>query len=91
MIVLSLSIEIMMQGTKVIKALLLLVLVLVFHSSYSLISQIQSECELEALNIGSRLADSYTSYDEATEWDVRIHHDYLVEHLGKMRTFSCLF
>lgn len=24
----------------------------------------------------------YQNFDENTEWDMRIHHDYLVEHLG---------
>eukprot|EP01038_Epipyxis_sp_PR26KG_P015974 gene15974-21680_t len=40
------------------------------------------ECEYKALSIGSSLADHYNNFDEMTEWDVRIHHDYLVEHLG---------
>lgn len=46
------------------------------------ISKVQSDCELEALNIGTRLSDRYNSLDEATEWDTRIHHDYLVKYLG---------
>lgn len=46
------------------------------------ISEVQSNCEFEALSIGSRLADRYNSFDEATEWDTRIHHDYLVKYLG---------
>jgi hypothetical protein len=49
---------------------------------YSLISRIQTECETEALNIGTILADTYNSYDEDTEWDIRLHHDFLTEHLG---------
>ena len=52
-------------------------------SSYKpLITDIQRECELEALNIGTRLADRYNSFDEETDWDVRIHHDYLTKYLG---------
>jgi hypothetical protein len=46
------------------------------------ITKVQSDCELEALNIGSRLSDRYNSFDEATEWDIRIHHDYLTKYLG---------
>ena len=40
------------------------------------------ECEYKALTIGTSLADHYNNFDEITDWDVRIHHDYLVEHLG---------
>ena len=54
-----------------------------FTSSTShLISKVQSQCELEALNYGTRLVDQYQSFDENTEWDMRIHHDYLVQYLG---------
>ena len=42
----------------------------------------ETECELEALTTGTLLADRYNSLDEATEWDVRIHNDWLTEHLG---------
>src|SRR5690242_4216106 len=49
---------------------------------YSLISKIQSDCELEALSYGTKMADSYNNFDEETEWDMRIHNDYLTEHLG---------
>jgi hypothetical protein len=62
------------------------VFVLIGHISYSqlqqLLSKIQTECELEALNIGTRLADRYNSLDEDTEWDVLIHHDFLAKYLG---------
>lgn len=51
-------------------------------AAYSLITRHQTECELESLSVGSALADRYNSMDEATEWDVRIHDDYLVERLG---------
>jgi hypothetical protein len=49
---------------------------------YTLINRVQTECELEALQVGSMLADRYNSFDEGTEWDTRIHNDYLTEHLG---------
>lgn len=49
---------------------------------YSLMDKVTTQCELEALSVGTRLADHYNSYDEDTEWDTRIHNDYLVEHLG---------
>lgn len=52
------------------------------YSEAAWVSKIQRDCELEALNIGSRLADRYNSLDEETEWDTRIHHDYLTKHLG---------
>lgn len=50
--------------------------------AYGLISRQQTECELEALQIGTMLADRYNSLDEGTEWDVRIHNDWLAENLG---------
>ena len=34
------------------------------------------------MSYGSRLADRYNHFDENTEWDRRIHDDYLTEHLG---------
>eukprot|EP01038_Epipyxis_sp_PR26KG_P017519 gene17519-24271_t len=40
------------------------------------------DCEFKALTIATSLADHYNNFDEFTDWDVRIHHDYLVEHLG---------
>jgi hypothetical protein len=53
-----------------------------FGRPYSLINRVQTECETIALSIGTLLSDFYNSFDEATEWDMRIHHDFLVEHLG---------
>lgn len=50
--------------------------------AYDLITRIQTECELEALQVGTALADRYNSLDEGTEWDVRLHNDYLIENLG---------
>jgi len=50
--------------------------------TYSLMDKITTQCELEALSVGTRLADHYNSFDEDTEWDTRVHNDYLVEHLG---------
>jgi len=51
-------------------------------SPYGLISQVQTECEAEALGIGTLLADRYNSLDEDTEWDMRLHNDFLVQYLG---------
>lgn len=66
--------------------LILLVIGTVVYGSdgkaYSLISKVQTDCELEALSYGTKLADSYNNFDEQTEWDMRIHNDYLTEHLG---------
>jgi hypothetical protein len=50
--------------------------------AYTLIIRRETECELESLSVGSALADRYNSMDEATDWDVRMHNDYLVERLG---------
>jgi hypothetical protein len=47
-----------------------------------LVDRVITDCELEALSVGTRLADRYNMYDEQTEWDTRIHNDYLVQHLG---------
>lgn len=49
---------------------------------YGLITKVQNECEFSAITFGTRIVDSYNNFDEATERDVRIHHDYLVENLG---------
>lgn len=49
---------------------------------YTLVSRVQTECEAEALAIGSALADTFNALDEDTEWDLRLHQDFLVEHLG---------
>lgn len=68
-----------------ILALLLVLLELTVASkggAYSLLTKVQTDCELEALSYGTRLADSYNNFDEQTEWDMRIHNDYLTEHLG---------
>lgn len=46
------------------------------------LSKHAADCELEGLNIATRLADRFNSFDEHTEQDVRIHHDYLVKYLG---------
>lgn len=54
----------------------------VIGKPFTLMDKITTQCELEALSVGTRLADHYNSYDEDTEWDTRIHNDYLVEHLG---------
>ena len=51
-------------------------------AAYSMITRQQTDCELEALSVGSALADNYNKYDEDTEWDQRIHDDYLTERLG---------
>jgi len=55
---------------------LITIFLLPFSSSddgrpYSLIDKVKTECEIEALTIGTMLADRYNSFDEATEWDVR--------------------
>ena len=50
--------------------------------AYDLISRQQTECEVEALQVGTALADRYNSLDEGSERDVRMHNDYLTENLG---------
>jgi hypothetical protein len=47
-----------------------------------LVDKVITDCELEALSVGTRLADRYNMYDEQTEWDTRIHNDYVVQRLG---------
>ena len=39
-------------------------------------------CELEALKIGTRLSDIYNGPIEEEEWDIRVHQESLMEHLG---------
>lgn len=50
--------------------------------SFASLTKIQSDCELESLSIGTRLSDRYNNLDEHTDWDTRIHHDYLAKYLG---------
>ena len=47
-----------------------------------MITPYESACELEALNVGTRMVDRYNEFDEETEWDMRVNHDFLSEHLG---------
>ena len=49
---------------------------------YDMLSRIQTECEIEALQVGTALADRFNSLDEGTNKDVRMHNDYLTENLG---------
>ena len=49
---------------------------------YGLITKVQNDCEFGTITFGTRLVDSFNNFDEATERDVRIHHDVLVESLG---------
>jgi len=49
---------------------------------YSRITKRQTQCEVEALAVGTALTDNYNSLDEGTEWDSRIHSDFMSEYLG---------
>jgi hypothetical protein len=49
---------------------------------FTLISKVQTKCELLALEAGSKLADAFNNYDEDTEYDARVHNDYNTEYLG---------
>jgi hypothetical protein len=53
-----------------------------YGEPYGQLTKLQTECEVESLATGSLLADNYNSLDEETEWDARMHSDYLTEHLG---------
>lgn len=48
----------------------------------ALMDKVTTDCELEAFSVGTRLADQFNLYDEDTEWDVRMHTEYMVEHMG---------
>lgn len=54
----------------------------VFGEPYGQLTKLQTQCEVESLTTGSLLADNYNSLDEDTEWDARMHSDYMTEHLG---------
>jgi hypothetical protein len=54
----------------------------IFQLSYQKLTKHEAECELQALNVATRLADRYNSIDENTDFDTRIHHDYLVKYMG---------
>ena len=54
----------------------------VFGEPYGQLTKLQTQCEVESLTTGSVLADNYNSLDEDTEWDARMHSDFMTEHLG---------
>ena len=54
----------------------------VFGEPYGQLTKLETQCEVESLTTGSLLADNYNSLDEDTEWDARMHSDYMTEHLG---------
>lgn len=43
---------------------------------FTLINPVQTECEYQALMVGSRLSDSFNSYDEEVPFYQRFRHDY---------------
>ncbi len=49
---------------------------------FGLISKVQTDCETNTVTFGSKLVDSFSSYDEATEREYRNYHENLVESLG---------
>ena len=49
---------------------------------YGMIDKVLTDCEFEGINVGSELADSFNAMDEATEFDIRVHSDYIIEHTG---------
>ncbi len=49
---------------------------------YGLINKVKTDCEFSSMTFGSMIVDSFNVFDEATERDVRIHQDNLVENLG---------
>ena len=53
-----------------------------FGDPFLLINEVQTRCELLALETGSRLSDNFNNYDEAAEYDARVHNDYNSEYLG---------
>jgi hypothetical protein len=50
--------------------------------SWGLLEERLVHCELEALKVGTRLADIYNGPIEDEEWDIRVHQEMLMEHLG---------
>ena len=50
--------------------------------AYTMISRLQTDCELESLSVGTALADKYNSFIEGTERDERLKNDYLMQRLG---------
>jgi hypothetical protein len=74
-----------MTATATIGVLLVLSAALVDgndNGPFKWIDRVQTECEAVSMGIATTLADAYNSFDENTEWDVRIHHDYLTKYMG---------
>jgi hypothetical protein len=59
---------------------------------YGLVTRTQTDCELQSLTQGSRLADAFSSFDEHTELISRIQHDFIQENIlfttSKMRNLK---
>lgn len=53
-----------------------------YGDPYQRITKLQTDCEFHAMKTGTLIGDAFNSFDEDTEWDVRLHHDYITEHLG---------
>jgi len=49
---------------------------------YGMINRVLTDCEYVGINVGSELSDAFNAMDEATEFDIRVHSDYVVEHTG---------
>jgi hypothetical protein len=43
---------------------------------YGLINEVQTECEYQALTMGSRLSDAFNSYDEGVPFYRRFNHEF---------------
>ena len=49
---------------------------------YGLVNKIQTECEYDAMSVGSKLGDNYNSFDETTGLDKCLNNDYFIKNLG---------
>lgn len=49
---------------------------------YGMINKLKTDCEYVGITVGSQLADAFNSFDEGTEFDIRVHSDYVLENIG---------
>jgi hypothetical protein len=49
---------------------------------YTLINRVQTDCEMEAITIGSTLAAYFNGFDEEVSLETRLQLDFLSEHLA---------
>ena len=65
-----------------ISTLVLIIIEADNDKQYGMINRVLTECEYDAMTVGSKLGDAFHSFDEKTAISECLSSDYLSEHLG---------